>query len=224
MAPYFSIMIFSSLLQYSLNPEARDAKQTKSTIQYDSNYYGENIEKKVFLRLKNWSEQSKIENFTIFSGWKDNGKFEKNDQREFDFIIVSGNAKLVIFIEVKTTNNENNTQLKKAKSQLEKGYHFLRGKVPFSQGWRFVSVIYIEHDAANTNNDFILGPKSNISRFFESKLELGKCSSSSMDYVSYKVHCIDIYFYIITFSTYMLYVVQNVSEYLGCKLFLIIRP
>jgi len=204
-----------------LNPEARDAKQTKSTKQYDSNYYGENIEKKVFLRLKNCSEQSKFENLTIFSGWKDNGKFEKNDQREFDFIVVSGNAKLVIFIEVKTTNNENNTQLKKAKSQLEKGYHFLREKVPFDKGWRFVSVIYIEHDAANTNKDFILGPKSNFSDFFESKLELGKCSS---DHVSYKVHCININFYIITFSTYMLYVVQNVSEYLGCKLFLIIRP
>ncbi len=204
-----------------MNPKARDEKQTESLKQHDSNYFGEEAEKEVFQKLKDWSEHSKIENLTIFSGWKDERNFEKNVQREFDFIVVSGDTKLVIFIEVKKTNKKNNATLKKANSQLEKGYNFIREKIPFAKGWRFVSVIYIEHDAANTNKDFILGPKSNFSDFFESKLELGKCSS---DHVSYKVHCININFYIITFSTYMLYVVQNVSEYLGCKLFLIIPP
>jgi len=181
-----------------MNPEARDDKQTVSIIKHDKNYYGEEAEKEVFQKLKNWSEHSKIENLTIFSGWKDERNFEKNVQREFDFIVVSGDTKLVIFIEVKKTNKKNNATLMEAKSQLEKGYNFLREKIPFAKGWRFVSVIYIEHDASNTKNDFILGPKSSFSHFFESKLELGKSSPSSLDHVSYKVLYVNIY--IITFT------------------------
>jgi len=181
-----------------MNPKARDEKQTESLKQHDSNYFGEEAEKEVFQKLKDWSEHSKIENLTIFSGWKDDRNFEKKVQREFDFILVSGDAKLVIYIEVKKKNKNDNAKLMKAKSQQEKGYNYLREKIPFAKGWRFVSVNYIGHDASNTKNDFILGPKSSFSNFFESKLELGKSSPSSSDHVSYKVLYVNIY--IITFT------------------------
>jgi hypothetical protein len=172
-----------------MDPKSRDEKQTKFLQKFDKNYEGENVEKEVFMKLKACFKQSKFRNVFIFSAWDYNGgKFEENIQREFDFIVVSGDARKVIFIEVKRTNNQNNTQLKKAKSQLEKGYHFLREKIPFAKGWKFVSVVYLKNDEAETQNNFILGPKSNFNQSFEKYLGVGKSLSNSTDNV-YKVNC-----------------------------------
>jgi len=169
--------------------KSRDEKQTKLLQKFDKNYEGENVEKEVFMKLKACFKQSKFRNVFIFSSWDYNeGKFEENIQREFDFIVVSGDAKTVIFIEVKNRNFQDNTQLKKAKSQLEKGYDFIKEKIPFAKGWKFVSVVFLKNDDANTqNNFFILGPKSNFNQFFEKYLEVGKSFLNSTDEVSYKV-------------------------------------
>ena len=78
----------------------------------------------------------------------------------------------------------------KAESQLEKGYNFLKEKVPFAKGWKFVSVVYLKNDDASTKNYFILGPKSSLSRFFNENLEVGKSPSKSADDISYKVKII----------------------------------
>jgi hypothetical protein len=124
-------------------PESRSKEQSKAIKKHDTNYEGEIAEKEVFLKLKQSFKHHRYGNVFIFCSWEYNeGKFEENIQREFDFIVVSEVAKKVIFIEVKSRNNQNNAQLKKAKSQLEEGYYFLREKIPFAKGWKFESVVY----------------------------------------------------------------------------------
>ncbi len=85
---------------------------------HDGSYIGAIVEKEVFLKLKNFFGKSSSKNVTIFSGWEDKGVIKKSVSREFDFVIVSGDAKKVIFIEVKRTNNEINNQVKKATAQV----------------------------------------------------------------------------------------------------------
>ena len=166
-------------------PDVREDKQSKETKKHDSNYDGENVEKDVFMKLKHcFGKDSEFKNVAIFSGWKDEGKVEKSVTREFDFLIVSGASKKVILMEVKRANNENNTQLKKATSQLCKGYNFLREKIPFSKGWKFVSIVFLKYDDTNSKSDFILGPNSNFCDFFAKHL---KNYSDCTDHVSYKV-------------------------------------
>ncbi len=167
-----------------MSPEVRDEKQTESMSKHDGSYIGANVEKEVFVKLKNAFGQSSFKNVTIFSGWEDKGVIKKSVSREFDFIIVSGEAKKVIFFEVKRTNTEINNQLKKATSQLSEGYKFMRENIPFSRSWKFVSVVYINNDETKTKNEFILGPKSCFANFFENQLTF---SSGSDNDVSYKV-------------------------------------
>jgi len=177
-------------LQYALAPDARDDKQTKETNKHDRNYEGENVEKEVFMKLKQcFGEESELKNVSIFSGWKDEGILEKSVTREFDFIIVSGDAKKVFLIEVKRKNDGKNTRLKKATLQLCKGYHFLRETIPFSKGWKFVSVVYLKYNDSNTKSDFILGPNSSFSDFFEKHLKYSLESADHGD-SSNKVTCI----------------------------------
>jgi hypothetical protein len=154
-----------------LCPEARDEAQSKEMSKHDGSYIGENVEKEVFLKLKDFFVQSKLKNVTIFSGWKDNGIIEKGISREFDFIIVSGDAKKVFVIEVKTKNPKDNKELEKATLQISQGYNFLRKKIPFDNTWKFVSIVYLKYNEAAKTGNFILGPNSSFKDFFEKHLE-----------------------------------------------------
>jgi len=166
-----------------LTPDARDEKHCKMSV-HDLSYAGESVEKEVFKKLKNYFAKSNLQNVTIFSGWEDKGIFKKGQSREFDFIIVSSDAKKVIHLEVKRTNNDKNKQLNDAISQLHKGYNFLSEKVPFSNGWKFVSAVFLEYDDCKTANDFILIPDSSFGDFFGKHLNP---SNDSRDCESYKV-------------------------------------
>ncbi len=176
--------------QYALSPEARDEKHSKLMSKHDGSFIGEEAEKKVFTKLKSFFEQSAFRNVTIFSGWEDKGIFKNGKSREFDFFVVSGEAKKVIHIEAKRTNNDkksktkNLTPLEDATKQLQEGYLFLKDKTPFSEGWEFVSVVYFEFDEKKTKHDFILGPNSSFGKFFEIHLKPSSCGA---DYDSYKV-------------------------------------
>jgi len=168
-----------------LNPYAREDKQSKEIKIYDTNYYGEDTEKQVFSELKQcFGKDSEFKNVAVFSGWKDEGRLEKSVTREFDFVIVSEESKKIILMEVKRANNVNCTQLKKATSQLRNGYHLFREKIPFSKGWKFVSVVYLKKDEAKIKNEFVVGPNSSFCDFFGKHL---KRSSESADHDSYKV-------------------------------------
>ena len=166
--------------KYAVVPEVRSEKQEESSLKnQDGDFNGSRTEEGVFNKMQECFKEKK--NVIIFSEWCDQDVLEKNVQREFDFLILSADAKTIIHIECKTTYKLGElvldpTKGRSAVNQLQRGKDFFEKFFKFPEGWRFVKAAYFgDRENAPVNDfielDYILGPKSNLKKFFADHLQ-----------------------------------------------------
>jgi hypothetical protein len=191
---------------------------------------GPEEEEKVFNRLRSALEKHSIKDTVVISGWNITFPYPKEDQCEFDFLIISEKLRTVFQIEVKLTQNANNR--KDAGDQLRKGLNICQSKIPFpkQENWNYVRAMFFALDKKgklfNSHCDgcqsgtihqcfsqfckecqtYILGPETDFSGWWEqmtSKLSTIESQSSSPPQSR------DIYNQIIQFLTHQMYLQQD---------------
>ena len=119
---------------------------------------GAELEDDIFEKTRSLLEKLIVKNTTIFNGFKI--KATKTDiyEKEFDFLIISGNSKLIVHMEAKSSNNEVGTQRKKATKQLDQGSQYFKlHQIP--ENWKIVRCMIFRKNSeqvCTSCKDFVL--------------------------------------------------------------------
>eukprot|EP00094_Tigriopus_californicus_P008087 TCALIF_07784-PA protein Name:"Protein of unknown function" AED:0.28 eAED:0.43 QI:0/1/0/1/1/1/3/0/1077 len=114
--------------------------QSERLVHNNGTLVGDCFEKDVFEALVAW-QSNHPEVVTIFCGLELLGS--KQHSNEFDFLIVLGEVKKVIYVECKYTLTKEIAE--KIKKQAENAFNFLQEKLPLKKGWEFLTWACYEH-------------------------------------------------------------------------------
>ena len=154
--------------QYAVMPEGRDGDQATALKKHKISIAGCPTEEELFNKIRSGCMEGR-ENLTVFSGWKNESILRKGEDGEFDFLILSANAKTIIQIECKTEYQPK--VLSKAVNQLQKGKKFFQDYFFFPEGWRYVKAAYFHSRKNAPESEFILDHESNLNQFFNDHLQ-----------------------------------------------------
>ena len=173
--------------EYGVAPEGRSSKQNeiKKLKVQDHQQIGDKAEESFFTKLK--SCFTTMKNVIIFSGVEDQEIFKKGKKGEFDFFILSANAKTIIHVECKTKfswmnlilDSSTNETRRAAVYQLKKGKDFFQDFFKFPEGWKYVKAAFFEDRQNAPENEFILHPESNLNKFFDDHLQPSQTPDTS---------------------------------------------
>ena len=160
---------------------------------WKGNIDGDEVEEKVFYKLRKALTNCKVKNTLVINGWKDDGK-GRSGEREHDFLIISDPIKIVFLIEVK----QNKRGRKSAIQQLQSGLDFFSQYLvlPEQEEWNFVRIMYIDEkiDVCRNCHDFVFTPDTNLDEWWkkfmlQNQEQRSNEKYSSLDECSYIQNC-----------------------------------
>ena len=128
--------------------------------QFQVNLVGAEHEDEIFEKTRSLLKKLNVQNTTVFNGFKIEATKTDIVEKEFDFLIISGNSKLIVHMEAKSSNNEVGTQRKRATKQLDKSSHYFKlHQIPKAENWKIVRCMTFQtnsEEVCATCKDFVL--------------------------------------------------------------------
>lgn len=130
---FFGTFLVRQLLGYK-------GPQNELLVQKNGTLVGDCFEKDVFEALRAW-QSNHPKWITIFCGLELLGS--KQHYNEFDFLIILGQIKKILYVECKYTLTKEIAG--KIKQQADNAFNFLQEKLPLKEGWEFFTWACYEH-------------------------------------------------------------------------------